>query len=359
MTPVTPPLRFEHLSPLPLRLGAEPRHFRVSEIPAYSPLGEGDHLYLWVEKEGQNTQDVAKLLAQAARVPFRDVGYAGMKDRNAITRQWFSLPKPKDAFEAERLPPNVRVLETSWHRNKLRTGHLIGNRFELTLIASSDGALSLVEERLALLAAQGYGNYFGPQRFGRDGKNLEKSLLWARGELRHAKDEKLLSSVLQSELWNRMAARRLTSGKVLLAGEVVRLAGTGKHFVVEDIEAELPRATSLDILPTLPMWGPRTVQSKAEAKELEDGIIAELGLTEEMLHRLAASAPGARRDLLVRPTETHVACGERENEVVVSFALPAGSFATEVLRELLHTPWNEPREAGPATREAPSEEAPA
>lgn len=357
MQPFEPPLRFPDTPPLPGRLGPLPGHFVVEEIPAYEPSGSGEHTFLFVEKCEQNTQDVAGALARATGVAVRDVGFAGMKDRNAVTRQWFSLPPGAAPVDESRLPSGVRVLRESRHRNKLRTGHLIANRFLLTLLDCGEHALPRAQERLELLARDGYGNYYGPQRFGRGGKNLERAFLWLRGELRGRVDEKLHSSVLQSELFNRMAARRLADPRPLLDGEVVRLRGTGSHFVVTDVAAEAPRRATGDLEPTLPMWGPKTLQSAGEARALELSVIEELGLETSDLATLAKHAPGTRRDLLVRPENVEVRAGERPEELVLVFTLPSGAFATELVRELLHTPWDAPR-AKPDDRRGEGHEAP-
>jgi tRNA pseudouridine13 synthase len=343
MQPFEPPILTAAEPPVPGRLGPNPEHFIVEEIPAYEPSGSGDHLYVWIEKRGLNTADVAKELSRAAKVHPRDVGYAGMKDRNAVTRQWFSVPAQARPVSEWRLPEGAQILSESRHKNKLRTGHLIGNRFVLTLVGGGPLAREIATTRLLGLATKGMGNYFGPQRFGREGKNLEKAYAWLDGKPGGRFDEKLLSSVLQSEVFNRYVGARLSLGKDLLLGEVVRLEGTGKHFVVEDVDKELVRYHANDLHWTAPMLGPKTVQSEHEALELEGKICAELELSPERLERLSKSAPGTRRDVLVRPTKVSVEDGLVEDELVLSFELPSGSYATQLVRELTHGAWLEPR----------------
>jgi tRNA pseudouridine13 synthase len=339
MTPFRPALSTAALSPTGGRLGPLPAHFVVEEIPAYLPSGTGEHLFVWLEKEGKNTADVARLLGKCAGVKDRDIGYAGLKDRNAVTRQWFSLPRGAKPPSEWALPADVRVLETSHHQNKLRTGHLHGNRFVLTLVDVPDGGLERAQKLAAWISEKGISNAFGPQRFGRGGQNLDDALAWlASDDARPSGsrfDQKMLPSVLQSEIFNRYLSARIADPRPLLSGEVVRLDGTGKHFVVEDVAAELPRFEARDLHLTGPMIGPKTLQSQGEALELEERIQSELGLGAAALERLGRVAPGARRDLFLRPKNLQVH-SPSPGTLELSFELPAGSYATEVLREFLH-----------------------
>ena len=348
MQPHQPPIRTEALPAVGGILGSDPAHFVVEEIPAYAPSGEGEHLYVRIEKVGENTADVARLLSRAANVPHQEVGFAGLKDRNAVTRQWFSLPARGAPPDAWNLPPSVKVLETSRHKNKLRTGHLIGNRFVLTLSDVPECGLERARAIASVLAEKGLGNYYGAQRFGRGGSNLEKALAWAQkpagGDRRQKNrfDEKMLPSVLQSEAFTRYLSRRLDHPEALLDGEVVRLAGAGRHFVVERASDELPRLLEKDIVLTGPMWGPKTVQSTGPALELEKEALASLELSEEGLARLERAAPGARRDLLLF-TEDLELDEPAPGTLEIAFSLPSGSYATQILREFTRQPWLELR----------------
>jgi tRNA pseudouridine13 synthase len=347
MTPFVPPIETADLPPVGGRIGDAPEDFVVEEIPAYEPSGEGEHRYVWVEKRLQNTRDVAHHLAKAAGVPDREVGYAGLKDRRAVTRQWFSLPVRSRPLEEWQLPEGISVLTSSRHKNKLRTGHLIGNRFALAFVDVPAGGRERAERILERIGQGGVGNYFGPQRFGRGGLNLAASFAWLRDGARPPRgtDPKLLSSVLQAEHFNRYAARRLQTRCDLLQGDVVRLKGSGAHFVVEDLAAETPRLAAGDLVLTGPMIGPRGLQTKAVARDLELELAEELGLTSELLERLAQHAPGTRRDLLLEATE--VTLEEPEpGRLSVSFRLPAGAYATQLARELSRSPWDSPRSPG-------------
>lgn len=342
----------------------------MEEIPAYPLSGEGEHLFLWIEKVGKNTADVVKAVARAAAVKERDIGFAGMKDKNAVTRQWLSLCRKESDAASWDLGPGIQILRQERHGNKLRTGHLIGNRFTIKLIETNEDAWSRAEAILEFLKDQGLPNYFGPQRFGHRGKNLTQAFSWIQESVRGAPgleqsvqprsredsrerrrprnkkgrfENKLLPSVIQSEIFNRYAAERLARAEELLLGEVVRLDGTGKSFVVEDVEAELPRYRAKDLHRTGPMIGPKGLQADHAARELENSVTASLGLDNDALEFLGKHAPGTRRDLTLVPDALELAKGA-EGEIVLSFSLPAGAYATGVLREFTGTDFLSPRE---------------
>lgn len=372
ITPTEPLVHTGHLPGIGGEIGPAPEDFVVEEIPAYPLSGTGSHELLFVEKRGENTRDVARNIARIAGVSDRDVGFAGMKDRHAVTRQWFSVPyDPKLGERSWDLGPTARVVERTRHENKLRTGHLIGNRFCITLVDVPTGRLEDARRIAESLKSEGLVNFFGPQRFGREGRNLAEALAWLAKETQRAStnasddadvernerkrikgrhsgkrsagpDGKLLSSVIQSELFNRYALRRLALPDALLVGETVRLQGTGSHFVVEDLERELPRRAAGDLLLTGAMIGPRTLQSSGLSRELEQQIQGELCLGEPELAALARHAPGSRRDLLLFPEELELEPlpGER---LELRFRLPAGAYATQVVREFTRTPWAEAR----------------
>ena len=349
-------------------LGSDPDHFVVEEIPAYPLSDEGEHVFLWIEKRGLNTPDIAKRLADATSTKERDIGYAGMKDKHAVTRQWFSVLYKGDDAAQLNLGQDVCILEARRHNNKLRTGHLIGNRFTLTLLGAS------VEDQLRALAIGahlrqwGLANYYGAQRFGHRGRNLEQAMRWlteqtaskrAAGQTdlteqgrgrdsrrsRHKKpgrfDNKLHPSVIQSEFFNRYVTARLKMPDELLLGEVVRLSGTGTHFVVQDVEKELPRKRTGDLILTGAMPGPKTLQSEHASAALEQQIWSDLEVTDEQKQALFGNAPGARRDVMMTPEE--LSCVSVEDRIVLSFSLPAGGYATQVVREFNNLDWMNPR----------------
>lgn len=322
-------------------VGPEPEDFCVQEIPAYLPSGSGEHVYVEVRKRKLSTQDLVKRLAQIAEVEARDIGYAGLKDKHAVTTQWLSLPARSKPASAWTLPDDIELLRESRHNNKLRTGHLAGNRFRITLKGVEPDALERAEAVVAALAAHGLPNYFGAQRFGRGGENLARALDFLRGGGRTRLPPfllKLYPSVFQSEVFNRyLTLRREASLERLFAGEVVRLEGSSASFVVEDAERETPRLTAREIHLLGPMPGPKMRPASGHVQALEQQALASLGADVSLLDTLGRFAPGARRDLRVFPEGLSVSA-PRANELVVEFGLPAGSYATVLVRELTKRP---------------------
>lgn len=369
--PITPfsPARFCPHPPCGGRIGPLPEHFVVEEVPAYPLSGDGEHVFLWVEKTNLTTIDVAGRIARAAGQRERDIGYAGMKDKVAITRQWFSLCTKEEPTGFD-LGPGARILQATRHKNKLRTGHLIGNRFSITLVDVPEDGQKSAAPIAEFLNQQGLPNYFGPQRFGSGGRNLEKAISWLnslgespkesapddrdddrnrrrrkkRGGPKDRFENKMFPSVIQSEIFNRYVAARLARSEELLAGEVVRLDQAGKCFVVQDVEVELPRLRSGDIHLTGPMMGPKGLQAEADARLLEEEVARTLELSEAQMTALGEQAPGTRRDLFLAPEELEV-CAKGPEEIQLVFALPAGAFATQLVREFSGAGWDSPREA--------------
>lgn len=338
------PRRISSLPPVGGRLGLDPEHFLVDEIPLYEPSGAGEHLYVRLEKRSLATPDLTRIVAKAAGVRERDIGYAGLKDKHAITTQWLSLPKEALPPEQWQLPDTVRVLQASRHTNKLRTGHLTANRFGITLVDVPEAGLAHAEKILAALRESGLPNYFGEQRFGIQGRNLGQALDWLRRPPAPKRKqsrfhEKLFPSVLQAEVFNRYLSARYELGfGELIHGEVVRLAGSGSVFVVEDREAEQPRLANADLVLTGPIFGPRAVAARHRAAELEADALRALGLEPEQLDRLGKAARGTRRDAWL-PLDDLSFEPLGPTSFRVSFTLPAGSYATQVVRELTGAAW--------------------
>lgn len=343
ITPARPPLTCADLPPLEGHLGQAPEDFLVDEIPAYQPSGSGSHLYVRVRKRLLNTQDLVQIIAKAANVPVSEVGSAGMKDKHAITTQWLSVPAQCRPLAEWELPSGVEVLEDGLHNNKLRTGHLQGNRFTLRLVdlgADDHSRFVAIWNRVQC----GIYNGYGAQRFGYGGQNLERALRWLAGEfeLRGPKarfQRKLFPSVVQADVFNRyLIARLARSLEQPILGEIVRISGSGSRFIVKDTSAELPRWQSRAIVPMGPIVGGKMhpkFESDAQALELE--ALKQVCNTEIQQERLRSEAPGTHRDLLVYledPVfETVEGADARSHALVMKFTLPAGAYATEVLRE--------------------------
>ncbi len=335
--PHTPPAWQADLPKLGGSIGDAADDFEVEEIPLYAASGEGSHRYLWVEKRELNTRDVVRLIADAGGVDESEIGSAGLKDRNAVTRQWISVPESASAPDQWRLPDGVRILEVTSHTNKLRTGHLLGNRFRLKLYGCEPDWAQRWSALSSALDRHGCFNYFGLQRFGIQGQNLGRARFWLRkGARGRGFQPRLYASVLQSEAFNRyLTARREVGFEQPLLGEIVRLANTGKHFRVQDVEAERQRWETHDVLPTGPMAGPKMLQAESDAGALEQAQIAALGL-DAPPRAFVKLAPGTRRDLLLFPKQvTLEAQGEA---LLLSFELPSGSYATELVSALTGAP---------------------
>lgn len=317
-------------------LRARPEDFRVDEQIDMQREGQGEHLWLRVRKTGENTEYVARLLARAAGVDNRAVGFAGRKDRHAVTTQWFSIQlpgKPDPALDA--LPPTIEVLERVRRPRKLQVGALRANRFVIRLREARLDA-DLLAERLAALPAAGVPNYFGEQRFGRDAGNLDRASAWFRGALRvcDRSERGMLLSAARSAVFNAVLAARVRAGtwNRLLPGEAVLLDGSGSFFVVASVDATLcERLAQGDVHPSGPLWGRGEPPSTGEAGAFEREAVAALPLLAEGLAEQGLDQE--RRALRLLPGE--LAWAMEEGDPCLSFTLPPGCYATTVLQELL------------------------
>ena len=317
---------------------ASPEDFRVEEIPAYEPCGAGPHLWLRVEKRGRTTRDVTRDLARILGVPERDAGAAGLKDRNAVTVQWLSFPSPRTPEAASLAGEGFQVVAVSRHGNKLRTGHLRGNRFT---IAVQGGDLERARAKAAALAARGLPNFFGAQRFGRDGRNAEVGRAILRGtddpEARRASRDRFLRrlsiSAWQSLLFNRWLAERMADGLLAraLVGDVMKKLDSGGIFPCEDPAADEPRVERFEISPAGPMFGHGLRPATGEAGEREARLLAADGVTAADLARGGGEAEGTRRAGRLPVT---VELEPAPDGYRAHFALPSGSYATVVMGEL-------------------------
>ncbi len=325
----------------PATIKAKPDDFRVEEIPAYLPSGEGEHLYLLVRKTGLNTLDVMRQLAHALAVDPKQAGSAGMKDRHAVTTQWLSFPFPgtRSPEEASAITlPGVELLEARRHRNKLKTGHLRGNRFTITLRDLEPGTVDAVRDALEEAGRRGVPNAFGDQRFGRDGDNAEQAIAWLRGERRPprgAKEQRFYVSALQSRLFNAVLAVREAddSWDRVLLGDLAEKHDSGGLFVVDEdaLEDAAARARRGALSPTGPMFGPKMPWPTHAPAAIEHEILTrELGGL-EVLAPVARLAQGARRPLRLLLGDMQVSPGATPDVLVVSFVLPKGGYATTVL----------------------------
>ncbi len=294
--------------------------FVVTELPLQLPCGEGEHLWLDIEKNGANTAFVAKALAEAAGVQDWDVGYAGLKDRYAITRQWFSIYRPKGGpLDLTALQhPEFKVLAQSRHLKKLRPGDLQGNRFRILLrdVSGNRRVIEAIEANLRAVALQGVPNYFGAQRFGHQGGNVEqgRAMLAREIRVRNPKKKGIYLSAVRSFVFNEVLALRIQQGLWgrTLPGDVMDAAGR----------------------PTGPLWGRGRVGSSDQAQALEMGVAAHhAGLCDGLEH---AGLEQERRALVASPAELSWQWPQAD-QLLLSFSLPAGNYATAVLSEILRT----------------------
>lgn len=375
--------------------------FQVEELPLYLPCGHGDHLYLLLEKTGLTTLEMLRLLARATGIKEREIGYAGLKDARAITRQYVSLPRLAPEQAARLAIPGVKVLSAVRHGNKLRPGHLAGNRFRIRIREVARDAGQAARDILHLLETLGVPNWFGEQRYGALGNShlIGKSLLqgdyrqaashligdpsaisnprWQEaarrfqaGELAEAlailperfHDERsllrqLLSgrshrqallelprnklrlylSAYQSSLFDRLVAMRLADPGQLWPGDLAMKHDNGACFSVTDAAAEQPRADRFEISPTAPLYGHKVKLASGAAGILETALLDQESLSlADFKLSAGLSMAGERRAIRVPLRQARVE--PAGGDLILDFALPRGSFATSVLREVMKTP---------------------
>jgi len=323
-------------------LRAVPEDFLVEEDLGFAPAGRGQHLLLRVRKTNANTQWVARELARLSGCSMREVGYAGLKDRRAVAIQWFSVPQPRVPLDWSALATaEFEVLEAHAHQRKLPRGALAGNRFAVRIgAADGDGAAlaALVRPQLDRVGRAGVPNYFGPQRFGRDGANLARVGEGADGLRRSERG--FVISAARSALFNAVLAERVRRGcwNCLLEGDLANLDGRGSVFAVTALDEELAgRTERLEIHPTGALWGNGTPASRGAVLELEQGIAGQL----QAQARLCESVGLRQERRSLRLTVRELRCEVEAAAVVLRFSLTRGGFATAVLRELVTTatPW--------------------
>ena len=312
--------------------------FVVTENTGIEPEGQGEHLWLRLRKTGLSTPEMCKLLSRLSGVRDRDISYAGLKDKHAVTEQWISLiwPIKQEPDWLAQLPAEIELLAHIRHSRKLRKGALRGNRFQLVIrhIACVDP--DAVLERIAHIRRAGFPNYFAEQRFGRDGANVSKAKamfnrsMTVRDRFRRG----MFLSAARSWIFNNLLAERVRRGDWdrVIDGDVCQLHGSRAWFVAEAGDADIPRRVKEgDIHPTGPLWGDGDPSSKGEALGLESAIAR---LDVDLMAGLAAArVDHDRRALRVIPEDLH---GEwlDDGSLRLEFGLPAGAYATALLREL-------------------------
>jgi tRNA pseudouridine13 synthase len=305
------------------RIRSTPADFDVTETLGWELSGDGEHDYLWIEKTGANTEWVARQLARHAGVPAKDVGFAGLKDRQAVTRQWFSVPRWHQPDWSACDVEGVHILEVSRHAKKLRRGAHQGNRFRIVLRGEPcEQHADALAQRVAAIREQGVPNYFGEQRFGIEGGNLDLADAWAAGKRLPRHKRSLAISTVRSFLFNEMLDGRVRHGtwNRLQPGDTANLDGTGSVFDVDEVDEALERrCAEQDIHPAGVLAG----------EGCHDGPEAWC----KALDR-ARVEPGSRS---FRLRVADLECTVEDDAVTVSFALHRGAYATSVIREICTT----------------------
>lgn len=329
-----------HLPGIGGDIKAEPEHFQVEEILPYAPCGEGEHVYVTLRRKLWNTADVAAALADCFDMKSRDVGWGGRKDRQAVTTQTFSLLLPLQMAlpdvqaRLEALP--FDILSLNRHGNKIRTGHVAGNRFRILLTGVSADALPAARAIAEALQRSGVPNFYGPQRFGEQMHNLARAFQLAeRGRPARGKKEAFMVSVLQSALFNRWLCQRMARGALhsILPGDVVQKTDTGGMFVVSDLADAASRFENRAVVYTGPIYGPKMKNATDQAGDDEAQILSEAALDIQTFKRLRA--PGSRRKALLFIDDLTIQ--HDELGLWFAFTLPQGAYATVVMREFMRS----------------------
>lgn len=318
-----------------------PEDFEVEEIPAYEPSGSGEHLFLWIEKRDISAEQLTRHLSRAWGIPASEIGTAGLKDRRAVTRQYVSIPARPEPQTAGVDTESIRILRSARHGNKLRTGHLKGNRFSILVRDVVPDAPARAEAIAERIRALGFPNYFGEQRFGREGETLSLGFELLRGtktqrDLRGGNARFLLRlalSAVQSHLFNEALAERLADGLLhrVLAGDVMEVVASGGKFVAEDAQAEQDRLDHREIVVTGPMFGPKMKSPTGVPAERETRLLERHGLSAADFLRFQKLTSGTRRPYLIWLDELSVA--SEPDGLRFRFTLPSGTYATTLLRE--------------------------
>ncbi len=325
-----------------------PEDFRVDEQLPFQPSGEGEHIFVHVEKRGHNTAWASKLLATTAGVDPRQVTYAGLKDRHGVTSQWFGvhLPGKHEPDFSVIQEEGVKILQVARHDRKLRTGALSGNRFVIRL-RSVTGDYEALESRLQQIKSSGVPNYFGPQRFGHGGRNVDMALAMFRGEISRKRVNRqkrsLYLSAARSWLFNHYLSERIAAGtwNRYQPGDVLMFHDSDTLILPERLDdTALERAARNELLPTGSMWGRGSLLSQDAVFEQEKQLAT---ISPDLAEGLEmAGLNQERRALVLMPAEMEWQFDGAD--LIVSFSLRRGSYATALLRELVNLTEPENRE---------------
>ncbi len=326
------------LEPSPIKgiIRAVPEDFVVEEIPAYTPCGNGSHVMIEIEKRSHTTDEVINALAKHLNLSPSEIGCAGLKDRHAVTRQWLSMPAAADALIGSFNLEHVCILQKGLHTNKLKTGHLRGNRFSIRIRDLSQDDLDQLQTRVDRLARRGAPNYFGSQRFGVDRRNESTGLALLRGEKSRLppRSFRLMLSAAQSALFNDVLGKRIRSNlfEQVLPGDVLAKTDTGGMFICSDPITDQQRFDAFQLHITGPIFGPKMKAPTGTAQELEEQVLAAHEIDREAFRRFSKLTSGTRRPLRLVLSDLKIE--PEPDAALLRFSLPPGGYATTVLREL-------------------------
>jgi len=311
------------------RIRQSPQDFAVTEILGFEPDGMGEHDFLWLEKVNANTAWVARQLAAFARIPIRDVGYSGMKDRRAVSRQWFSVRRPAgeradwSTLDIE----GVRVLQCTRNSRKLRRGAHAGNYFCL-VVREIEGSVGRLDDVVAAIAKVGVPNYFGEQRFGRECRNLKLVEALFSGKRMQRDKRSIGLSAARSWIFNHVLQQRVKdqSWSQFQQGDVAILDGSNSIFAVDEIDnCLIQRCEQLDLHPSGPLWG-----KSGSGGQFESDIAAHFA---DLATGLEIHTKMSRRALRLAVREMKAT--PTDDTLKLEFYLARGGFATAVLREMV------------------------
>lgn len=319
------------------KIKAQPEHFKVTEQLGYDFSGCGEHVMVHIQKTGENTSFVANELAKACGVKSKDIGWAGLKDRHAITKQWFSVHLPGDSLPNliafEKQYPSIQVLEMTRHHKKLRPGDLQGNHFELMLTEVTE--IQDVVQRLHVVAKQGVPNYFGQQRFGNQGNNLHEARRWGRDNVRsrNANQRSLYLSAARSWIFNHIVSARIEADcfQRFIDGDIALRNGDQELVQLDQLADINNDLAAQKVKISAALAGDNQLPTQGQALMLEQ---AQLDAEPDLMQLIRGNRMRhERRAIALLPQE--FTWSVDDNTITLSFSLDAGSFATSVLRELI------------------------
>lgn len=341
------PRLFSGIEPAAGEFALDPADFIVEERLAYEPSGDGEHVYLWIEKSETTTLDAIRVLAHFLDRPTHAFGMAGFKDAHAVTRQWLSIDRVDPARLSGWTINGVRVLRAVPHRHKLRPGHIDSNYFIIQIRNVPNDSAARAEMLFQRLCAAGLPNAYGIQRFGHDNMTLGaglalihhqfdlfRSITGRDAEAVPRRLRSLMISAVQSEVFNRVLTRRMPDLQTIEVGDIAYLHKNGAAFLVTDSIVEQPRSSRFEISPSGPLPGTRLLEAAGRPGRIENEVFLECHISYADFEHLPLQheARGARRPLRVpiaEPDFEHC-----DNVVRLSFGLPSGSYATRVVEEL-------------------------